>query len=236
MSVTCTGAIPWDIPYVQQTQGIIVSQDSISWVKQCQLHGQTFYVKYYKRAGKGLRRWFGRSRIRGEWENLQYFARLGIPTPPLVAWGEQRSWGFFQGGFLVTQALPDTCNVQQFFEEGLYKQYDPQVLRTLIKSMANYTAQLHNEGFIHNDLKWRNILVRLTKAPTLYFIDCPLGGKRWQQSRGKRKDLAHLDKLAKRYLSRTLRLYFYHCYKDSKGINTKDKAYLKRINAYWDQR
>lgn len=235
MSMDSLASITWDIEYVKNLQGTLISKDSISWVKQCHLYGKTVYVKYYKKAGKGLRRWFGRSRIRGEWENLQYFNSLGIPTPSVVAYGEQRSWGLFRGGFLVTQAVPNTCNLQQFFEEGTYKQYDSHSLRTMIKSVAQYTKQLHNNKFVHKDLKWRNILVRLTKTPTIYFIDCPLGGKSWQQGRGQRKDLAHLDKLAKQYLSRTLRLYFYYCYKGITHVSTKDKTLIHAINHYWHQ-
>ena len=233
MSISQLSSNPWNIECIQQLQGTLISKDSISWVKQCTLHGETFYVKYYKKAGKGLRRWFGRSRVRGEWENLHYFARLGIPTPPIIAYGEQRSWGGFQGGFLVTQALPNTCNLQQFFEEGIYKQYAPQALRRLIKHIAQYTKQLHSRQFVHKDLKWRNILVSLTKRPSIYFIDCPLGGKVWQQRRGQQKDLAHLDKLAKQYLSRTLRLYFYHCYKGISHLRTRDKILVHRINHHW---
>ncbi|MHA7841035.1 MAG: lipopolysaccharide kinase InaA family protein [Gammaproteobacteria bacterium] len=224
---------PWRLRDVQQIEGTLVSQDSISWVKQCHLHGETFYVKYYKKAGKGLRRWFGRSRIRGEWENLQYFARLGIPIPPIIAYGEYRVWRYFHGGFLVTQAIPNTCNLQQFFEDGTYKAYDRSTLRRLIKIIAQYTKQLHNQRFIHKDLKWRNILISLTDEPSIYFIDCPLGGKQWQQKRGQRKDLAHLDKLARQFLAKKDRVYFYYCYKNVTHLSLSDKSTLRFINCYW---
>ena len=43
-----------------------------------------YYVKCYASRGRGLRRFMGRSRIRAEWENLQWFRAIGVPTADVV--------------------------------------------------------------------------------------------------------------------------------------------------------
>ncbi|MNF03998.1 hypothetical protein D3C80_2034180 [compost metagenome] len=64
-----------------------------------------YYVKRYWAAGKGLRRWLGRSRVKAEWQNLKYFTQWGIPTAPVVGWGQERRAGAFHRGALITREL-----------------------------------------------------------------------------------------------------------------------------------
>ncbi|WP_052464850.1 lipopolysaccharide kinase InaA family protein [Geoalkalibacter subterraneus] len=73
---------------LQQT-GEKISSDPLSSVVRTTVAGQHYYIKQYHRRGKKLRRFLGRSRAQGEWQNLQYFAELGIPIPRLVAFGRQ---------------------------------------------------------------------------------------------------------------------------------------------------
>lgn len=225
--------IPWSLTYIKSLPGKIISQDSLSWVKYCQINGNYYYVKYYHRGGKGLRQWLGRSRLRGEWENLHYFATLAIPTPKIIAYQEFKKWGLFQEGFLVTAALTDTCNLAEFFKTGHYKNYPYPTLKKILQQIALYTKKLHDRNFVHQDLKWRNILISITNPTSIYFIDCPLGKKTWRFQRGQLKDLAHLDKFAATYLPAKLRLYFYSCYRQRFYLKLQDKNIIHFIRNYW---
>ena len=105
-------------------------------------------------------------------------------------------------------------------------------------TITPHTAKLHHNGFIHNDLKWRNILVQDTTEPKVYFIDCPVGRRRFGmlRKRGIIKDLACLDKLACKQLNRTERLRFYKDYTSKRRINPQDKVLIKRAVHFFDGR
>ena len=89
--------------------------------------------------------------------------------------------------------------------------------QTVIRRLSDAVHNMHRAGFIHNDLKWRNILVELGESPAIFLIDCPQGKflrgssswLKWLFRRGRIKDLACLDKVARNTLSRTERLRFY---------------------------
>ena len=64
----------------------LVNADSESVVFRYTTEGQTFYVKRFSKT-RGLRSWLGYSRLRGEWNNLKLFHKLGIPgCPPCCLW------------------------------------------------------------------------------------------------------------------------------------------------------
>lgn len=69
-------------------------------------------------------------------------------------------------------------------------------VRSVLDQVAAATRRMHAEGFVHNDLKWRNLLVTRGDVPHVHFIDCPNGGFWWGPFLRYRivKDLACLDK------------------------------------------
>jgi RIO-like serine/threonine protein kinase len=95
---------------------------------------------------------------------------------------------------------------------------------------------MHAHGFVHNDLKWRNLLV--DTAGKLYFIDCPSGGF-WRGPFLRYrivKDLACLDKMAKYHLSRTDRLRFYLDYAGKRRLADEDKKIVRKIVRFFEGR
>ena len=68
-------------------QGVHLTRDPLSEVIRVERGGVNYYVKRYTGAGKGLRRYVGRPRVKSEWQNLKRFAKWGIPTAEVVAWG-----------------------------------------------------------------------------------------------------------------------------------------------------
>jgi len=213
--------------------GIVVSRDKISYVKKV-THGTTnYYVKVYWRGGNGIRRFIGRGRLRGEWENLRYFTSLGIRTPRIVAYGQQAKYGMLKCGVLVTQEVSKAEDMLRLSQENSALFEDKQWLENVIVQIADYTRRLHHNGFVHWDLKWRNILVSTQSIhePYVYFFDCPLGKRRyaWLRKRGAIKDIACLDKIAKKILSDKQRMLFFNHYGGTDRLDAKQKRKIKQI-------
>lgn len=216
-------------------QGERMSHDSLSEVIRVECGG-VYYVKRYHGAGKGLRAFTPRPRIKAEWQNLQLFVKWGIPTAPLVAWGLERRFGCFMRGAMITAEISGTDDLA-----ALARNHDPRLqqrdwLDKVSRQLAEATRRMHQHGFAHNDLKWRNLLVN--QAGDLFLIDCPTGGFWWGPLLDYRiiKDLACLDKVAKYHLSRTRRLRFYLQYRGRQRLSITDKRRIHKILAFFEGR
>ncbi len=97
---------------------------------------------------------------------------------------------------------------------------------------------MHRHRFVHNDLKFRNVLVDFSNCPEVYIIDCPLGRRLFGPlfQRGIVKDLACLDRVAKRYLSRSQRLRFYKKYQGTDRLTTRHRRQIRRILGFFEGR
>ena len=222
-------------------EGELVASAPLSRVLYVRLDGRGYYVKHYVGDRPGARSWFGLRtlvapiRVEREWENLQHFADWGIPTARVVACGLQRSLGRFQRGALVTEELPQTRDLAALAREDDRRLKDPAWVAAVSRQLAAATRNMHARRFVHNDLKWRNLLVDDALVPTLHFIDCPTGGF-WLGpflTYRKIKDLACLDKLAKYHLSRTQRLRFYLDYAGHGRLDAADKRTIRRVLAFF---
>jgi hypothetical protein len=99
------------------------------------------------------------------------------------------------------------------------------------------TRQIHDAGFFHNDLVWRNILVtwQPPEKPILWWIDCPRGRfvfRKLSRRRRRLKDLALLDKSASNFCTRKERLAFVKEYLGKKGLDDEMKDLICRTVAY----
>ena len=197
----------------------------------------SYYIKTYTSRGRGLRRFIGRSRTRAEWENLQAFVAMGIPTAELVAYGESVTSGSYCGT-LITREVRGTRDLAALVDNR-HSLLDDRLWRRRVIGRLSVTVQkMHASGFVHNDLKWRNILVDLTDDPAVYLIDCPLGRKMPGPMlvRGRIKDLACLDKIARKQLSKMERLRFYLAYKGKTRLDIKDKKEIYRVLRFFEGR
>ena len=192
--------------------------------------GSVYYVKMYACRGRGLRQWFGRSRLRAEWENLRLFASYGVATAELIAYGETGVRNY--QGAVITRGMVRTRDLAGLAQEGNPILADKRWRLGVIRHLSESVRALHTAGFVHNDLKWRNILVELDKdEPLAYLIDCPMGRVLWGPllARGVVKDLACLDKGAKHVLSCTDRLRFYLAYSGKDRLQRDDKVKIKKV-------
>ena len=228
---------------VFQIQGKVITKDELSEVILVELEGTRFYIKRYVGAGKGLRKYLGKSRIKSEWENMLFFHQIGISAANVVGFGEEKKYGFFRRGALITEELKATTDLARLAQKN-----DPILkkkvwVRSVIQQVASIARQLHDNRFIHTDFKWRNILVTTNDSPQVSLIDCPAGyqwpkGRLFRQilHRGMIKDLACLDKVAKYQLSRTQRLYFYKQYIGQQKLSPKHKQDIQKIVQFFEGR
>ncbi|WP_034925314.1 lipopolysaccharide kinase InaA family protein, partial [Candidatus Accumulibacter vicinus] len=184
-----------------------------------------------------LRRWLGLPRVRAEWRNLQAFRDWGIPTATLVAYGLERRFGGFTRGAVVTDEIPATCDLAQLARANDSRLHDRRWVAHVARQIADMARTLHDHGFAHNDLKWRNLLIDGGPLPTAYLIDCPSGafyrGAVLQYRIA--KDLACLDKPARRLLSRTQRLRFYLDYAGHARVTDDDRKRISKIVSFFDR-
>ncbi|MBW7902856.1 MAG: heptose kinase [Rhodocyclaceae bacterium] len=218
--------------------GELIASDSLSCVLRVAADGTRYYVKRY--TGNGRRaadRWFGLrgliapQRVVKEWENLLRFRQWGIPTATLVGYGRERVHSSFVRGALITEEIPGTVDLARMASDGDARLSDRRWVAEVSRQIARHARRLHEEGFAHNDLKWRNILVDDGDPPTVYLIDCPSGGFWFGPMLRYRivKDLACLDIVGKQQLSRTQRLHFYLDYVGRARLTDEDKQRIRRI-------
>lgn len=217
-------------------EGERITHDLVSELIRIERDGVRYYVKRYRAGGKGLRRWFGRPRIKAEWQNLRRFAKWGISTAPIVAWGLERCCGMFVRGAMITRELPDTRDLAELAHRDDPRLRDGAWIRKVSAQVAAGTRRMHDHHFTHNDLKWRNLLV--DEGGRVFFIDCPAGSVWWGPLLRRRivKDLACLDKVGKQALSRSQRLRFYLQYRGRTRLNASDKRRIRQIVGYFEGR
>ncbi|CAH0193411.1 3-deoxy-D-manno-octulosonic acid kinase [Pseudomonas sp. Bi70] len=221
---------------VFQLEGERLTSDTLSDVIRVDIEGVRYYVKRYWGAGKGVRRFLGRPRVKAEWQNLKLFAKWGIPTAPIVAHGLERRHGTFVRGALITRELEGTLDMAALANSQDARLHDAAWVDCVSRQLAGATRLMHDHRFTHNDLKWRNLLVN-DKAE-LFFIDCPTGSfwRGYLLHYRIVKDLACLDKVAKYHLSQTQRLRFYLQYCQRSRLSKTDKQRVRKILKFFEGR
>ena len=99
---------------------------------------------------------------------------------------------------------------------------------------------MHDAGFVHQDLFWRNVLVRPTGDDRFefYFLDASVGQRVRLPWRGREKmvrDLAALSVLAPDFLTRSDQLRFMLAYLGTKSLDEADRAWLLDVQKQWPQ-
>jgi tRNA A-37 threonylcarbamoyl transferase component Bud32 len=226
-----SGRLFADLDTVFALEGEKITQDPLSTVHRVWVADRYYYVKRYTGAGKNLRRYVGRPRIRAEWENLLNFHAWGIPSATVVGFGQERRRGAFVRGALITEELPDTSDLARIASQRDARMRDGAWVAHVSRQIAWATRMMHDQGFTHNDLKWRNLLVDNRALGNVYFIDCPGGSFWWGPMLRYRiiKDLACLDKVARHHLSRSQRLAFYKLYLGKQRLDGADRKQLRAI-------
>ena len=91
-----------------------------------------------------------------------HVAEAGVMTPRVLAAGEKRRAHFLTGGYLITEAVTDACDLMAYVEK---RPDAPDGMPALIGEAARIAATLHNHGFYHGDLKLVNLYRTAEDAP-----------------------------------------------------------------------
>lgn len=215
----------------------LISSGPRNQMQTCTL-SQTYYIKTYNHKGSWLRSLLGKSRLENEFNNLKRFEAHHIPTPPIIAFGYEKTLGKLQHGVLITLGIHNTVSLADLHKTNRLHVHGNQWLKNALTQIATYTAAMHADNFMFSDLKWRNILVSDDAVGTVYFIDCPNGTvvPSWFMWRAIIKDLACLDKVGKTALTRTQRLYFYKQYRNISKLTHEDKKRIQKILKFFEER
>ena len=225
-------------------EGKLIGKSPLSCVIRIEREGRNYYVKRYVGNGKnirrrlfGLRQWLV-PRVKKEWRNLLFFQEKGIPTAKLAAYGIENYGGGFRRGALITEEIRRTTDLFKLVQQKDGRLCNRHWVSRVSAQVARITRRMHEVGFVHNDLKWRNLLVTDNEVPEVYLIDCPSGGLwRWPFLEYRIiKDLACLDKVAKYHLTRVQRLRFYLDYTGHAKLNSGDKKRVRRIVEFFEGR
>jgi tRNA A-37 threonylcarbamoyl transferase component Bud32 len=195
------------------------------------------YVKIYAYKKHPLQRYLRKGRSRNEARNLLFFRSLNIPTPRVIAWGEKRNCiGRIVQEYVITEALQGTLMLEDFVARHCPEPDNPQykhVREQIARNLGEWTRRIHQAHFIHEDLKWRNILARLNDDEVeLFWIDCPKGrfykpGAAFE--RKKLKDCATLDKIARIRCSKSERQIFLRSYLGDRATQRSLKEMCQKI-------
>jgi len=213
----------------------------------------SIYVKRYhyprpRHVWRGFLRglFFGASRARAEFANLARMRKLGIQAVRPIAWGERRILHCVRSCFLITEAVPDAVSLATFvqtFSRLPLLRSRLRVRRELLRSLAREIRRMHEAGFVHHDLFWRNVLVRPVIGPPqadfeFYFLDASLGRRiRFKALRRERivRDLAALSVLAPDFCSRADQLRFVLDYLGAESLSSDDRLWLLDVQKHWDR-
>ena len=169
---------------------------------------------------------------------------LGIPAVRPVACGSRRIGHFVAACFLITEEVPDGCNLTTLAHRlgPAHRPPSPELRRDLARRLARQVARMHAAGFAHGALFWRNIVARPGPdgAYEFFFLDAEpprlwhrLGNDEWW-----RAELAQLAVSAEPFTTRSERLRFLLAYADAARLNPELKACARaidRLSARWRQ-
>lgn len=166
------------------------------------------FFKLYHHQHSGWTFWLRSSKARCEFKNYSAFEKLGVPAAEAVACGEERNmFGILRRAFILTRTVPAAVELDKFILSA-----PPRALRQVVaRQLAAITRRLHESGFFHSDLVWRNVLVSAVSPGSVkvFLIDCPRGFfSRIGRKRLRVRDLASLDKAAVKLISRAERMRF----------------------------
>ncbi len=204
-----------------------LSKSSISDVLKIAVDKKNYYVKRFYQKGKSWRRFFGRSRIRGDWENLQYFQSKHIPTVYIVAFGEENLPKY--RGALITKEIVNAIDLSKLIQNHSQFLNEKNHFELIFSKLAKYLATLHQDSFILFDFKARNILITMSEPLTVHLIDCPIGRKRSALflKRGILKDLYTFERSVKDFITAQQFNWFLEKYAEFVG-----KDYKKLLEEY----
>jgi len=162
---------------------------------------------------------FRPSRAFRAYQKAYHLELLGLPTPRPVAAAERRVLRVLTRSYLVTEEIPRAADLGTLLRSGQRPE------RNLVKQTAELTAQLHEEGFSHSDLKETNIV--RDQPGKLHVLD--LDALSYMRTVPEARAAADLERLARataKYpnVTRTDRIVFLRAYCKARKLKRVPRA------------
>lgn len=195
-----------------------------------------YYPRWWNRVRAAFRRtFFGASRAHAEGALLQSMRSLGIPAVRPVAVGARRVLHFVVASVLITEESPGAVNLTTYARSRLSA---GAARRAMIHELADQVAHMHDAGFAHGQLYWRNILIRTSPlgGAEYEFLDARPGvARRRAPLRTQIEDLGHLLVSAEPFTAPAERLRFLARYLSYRGLERR-ADWLATIRAIADSK
>ena len=232
---------PW---FEEPNLGRRDSKSAWSGVSKIQFSGQHFFLKKQENYfSYSIKPPFRRLMVQKEYENIQLFEFLKIPTMDAVYFGIRKKPGSMTGkaqGILITKALDNYIPLDEAQEQnrGLHGSEQLKIKRALIANIAALIQKTHLSGLMHHCLYPKHIYIdkdfcktgkKQSKAPVCRFIDLESARK---VSYNSKKQLRDLETLNRRLpmLSSKDKIYFLLRYLNKTSIDKDVGQLIKRIN------
>jgi tRNA A-37 threonylcarbamoyl transferase component Bud32 len=211
LGITAKGG--WDA----LTRGVRVSgSSSITNCFRVRLQdGAVVYMKHYSyKKAKRWRFWLRASKAAVETWGFAEFAKVGIPTPEVLVYGERRKFGFLREALIVTREIERSMDLTSFAEAAFQPWLNEAIYDQIGSRLCSQLAAAHSARLFHRDLKWKNILIQETSDGYVpVWIDCPRASyKRILCKTEISRELASLCRDAEGYVSVGKRLEFFEAY------------------------
>lgn len=209
-----------------------------------------FYIKryHYPRLVQRIRgmfrgTFFKASRARNEYRALRRMRQLGIQAVRPVAFGERRLFRFIRSCFLITEAVPDAIPLSSFIQTFGEHRGSAQAVcirREILASLARQVRHMHQSGFVHCDLFWRNVLIRSLPGDRFefYFLDASVGKRIRIAQRRQDKivgDIAAMGAVAPHFCSKADQLRFLLEYLQANKLEKEHRRWLRRVQLQSDR-
>jgi len=185
---------------------------------------------------------FKASRARSEYRVLRLMRDLGIQAVRPIAYGERRVCHFVQSCFLITEAVPDAMPLSAFIQTFGNHRASARAIRfrrEILTTLARQVRHMHQAGFVHRDLFWRNVLIRPMPGDRFefYFLDASVG-KRIRMAQRRQdsivSDIAAMGAVAPHFCSEADQMRFLLEYLGIKRLGEENRRWLRRVQARSD--
>jgi tRNA A-37 threonylcarbamoyl transferase component Bud32 len=159
-----------------------------------------------------------------------------------IAYGERRMFHFLKSCFLITEAVPDAMPLSSFimtFGSHRASARAVRYRREILLTLARQVRHMHEAGFVHRDLFWRNVLIRPMPGDRFefYFLDASVG-KRIRMSQRRQDsivgDIAAMGAVAPHFCSKADQLRFLLEYLDIEKLSEEKRRWLRRVQSRSD--
>gem|GEM_PF-589231 len=228
------------------TEGDVVSAAATSVCRRLTLKKQgeqapedeQIYIKLANYSPKRcLRTWWQPAKTTVEAFAYGKLRELGIPTLRTLALAERRTFGFLRASLIVTQGVPNSIDLLHFMQQewpllsGVARK---NVLRQVGEQLVEQLRRAHAVGFVHHDLKWRNVLLAKQDERWMsLWIDSPRAAiwPAFRRDRARLIDLADLARMSASELSLYERARFLRNYLGPERRPGELKSWFQRIDA-----